>query len=382
MPFLTLTRFALVVALCAAFSPQGAHAQGNEPPAVIVAKPLKDEVTDWDEYTGRFQARQSVTLQARVSGYLQETHFNDGQIVEAGDLLFTIDPRPFELAKAQAEAQVQSAEAGLQLAEVEFNRATELVERNVGRVSDQDQARAQYQQALANLALAEADLAIAELDLGYTRVRAPITGRISSADVDMGALVIGGPSGATELSNIVSIHPIEFVFTASEAEFLKYARLNDSGERPSSRTNANPIFVQLLDEDTWDRGGKMDFVDNRLDPNSGTILGRAQFDNQNGFLQPGVFGRARLLASAPYEALMIPDEAIVADQSRSTVYVVGPNNVVEQRVVTRGAIWRGFRVIRAGLEADDRVVISGVQRVRPGAPATPEEQPLSFEGEG
>ncbi|MEM7491506.1 MAG: efflux RND transporter periplasmic adaptor subunit [Pseudomonadota bacterium] len=348
------------------------------PPEVVIATPLTDMVIDWDEYTGRFEAQEAVTIQARVSGYLEEIHFEDGELVEAGDLLFTIDRRPFRLAAEQAQAQLQAAQASLRLADVERNRAQELMDRNVGTVQDRDQRQAEYDRALADLALAEANLDIAELDLDFTEIEAPIAGRISASAVDIGALIIGGPAGATELTNIVSVDPIEFVFTSSEADFLRYSRLSQSGARPSSRNTPNRILVQLLDEDDWDREGQMDFVDNRLDPNSGTIQGRALFENEDGFLTPGVFGRARLIASEEYEALMIPDDAIVADQARSIVYLVGEDDVVEERRVTRGALWRGLRIVTEGLEPEDRVIVSGLQRARPGATVAPRVEDLVF----
>lgn len=373
-----LSHICLTICLFALVSTGSATAQDSSPPEVVVATPLVDRVLDWDEYTGRFQAQESVTIQSRVSGYLDAIHFDDGQLVEVGDLLFTIDQRSFQLAVQRSQAQLESAQASLQLAEVERDRAQQLVDRNVGTAQDLDRARAEFAQALANVALAEADVAIAELDLEFSSITAPVRGRISAANVDVGALIIGGPAGATELTDIVSVDPIDFVFTASEADFLRYARLNQQGVRPSSRTAPNRILVQLMDEETWDREGRMDFVDNRLDPNSGTIQGRALFENEDGFLTPGVFGRARLIASEEYDALLIPDSAIVADQARSIVYVVGDDNVVESRQVSRGALWRGLRVVTSGLEEGDRIVISGLQRVRPGAPVTPREEPLVF----
>ncbi|GFE64208.1 efflux RND transporter periplasmic adaptor subunit [Litoreibacter roseus] len=361
----------------AAFAGAG-HAQSQQPPVVKVAEPLQDTVMDWDVYTGRFQAENRVVLQARVSGYLSAIHFEEGGIVEQGQLLYEIDDRPFTLAVRQAQASLDSARAAVELAEIEFDRATELVARNVGAQSEADSARAQFREATASVAIAEAQLATAELDLEFTQITSPLTGRISSNDVDVGNLVIGGPSGATVLSNIVSVDPIEFVFTVSEADFLKYARLFENGERPSSRSSANQVYVQLMDEDTWNRGGSMTFVDNQLDPNSGTLLGRATLDNPDGFLQPGVFGRLRLPGSGEYDALLIPDEAIVADQARSIVYVVGADDIVEQKGVTRGPMWRGMRVIQTGLEAGDRVIISGIQRARPGSPVTPEPEEITL----
>ncbi len=353
-------------------------AQTQTPPAVVVALPLAERVVDWDEYTGRFEAQQDVDVQARVSGYLSEIHFEDGQDVETGQILYTIDQRPFRLALLQAQAQLDAADAARDLALIEFERAQELVNRNVASESESQRTAATYQEALANVALSEAQVEIAELNLEFTEIRAPINGRISDTHADVGDLVTGGPNGATILANIVSIDPIEFVFTASEADFLKYARLNETGERATSRNTPNPIFVRLLDEESWDRGGQMDFIANRLDRNSGTILGRAIFDNTDGFLQPGLFGRARLLGSGEYDAVLIPDEAIVADQARSIVYVVGADNVVEARIVEPGAMWRGLRIIRSGVTAEDQIIISGIQRVRPGAEVAPSVETLSL----
>ena len=373
---LALTSMAAV--LTSIFLSSHSLAQTQTPPAVVVALPLAERVVDWDEYTGRFEAQQDVDVQARVSGYLSEIHFEDGQDVETGQILYTIDQRPFRLALLQAQAQLDAADAARDLALIEFERAQELVNRNVASESESQRTAATYQEALANVALSEAQVEIAELNLEFTEIRAPINGRISDTHADVGDLVTGGPNGATILANIVSIDPIEFVFTASEADFLKYARLNETGERATSRNTPNPIFVRLLDEESWDRGGQMDFIANRLDRNSGTILGRAIFDNTDGFLQPGLFGRARLLGSGEYDAVLIPDEAIVADQARSIVYVVGADNVVEARIVEPGAMWRGLRIIRSGVTAEDQIIISGIQRVRPGAEVAPSVETLSL----
>lgn len=362
--------------------PLHVYGQDATAPTVVIATPLTERVTDWDEYTGRFEAQQAVVVQARVSGYLDEIHFQDGQMVKAGDLLFTIDPRPFKLAVQRAQANVQAAVAQVTLTKVEQDRAQQLVDRNVSSARSLDIARAESAEATAQLLLAEADLAISELDLEFTEVRSPISGRISASGVDIGALVIGGPSNATVLTQIVSVDPIEFVFRASEANYLRYARLSDTGARPSSRMSPNKIFVKLLDEAEWRRKGNMDFVDNRLDPNSGTILGRALFDNKDGFLTPGAFGRARLIASAEYVALMIPDSAIVADQSRSIVYVVRADDTVESRQVEPGTLWRGLRIVKSGITIEDRVIISGLQRVRPGSTVNATTEPLHFVGEG
>ena len=353
-----------------------AWAQGA--PVVEVATPLTERIIDWDEYTGRFEAVQSVVLQARVSGYLDKIHFQEGDRVEAGQLLYQIDPRPFEADVAQAQARLDAAIALRELAEIEVARAEELFRREVGPRSEAQRRRAEFQEAVANVALAEAELVSARLDLEFTSIYAPISGRISATSIDEGNLVIGGPNGATVLANILTVDPIEFVFTVSEADFLRYARLDATGVRPSSRDFENTVFVKLQDEETWPWQGRMTFVDNQIDPNSGTLEGRATFQNGNGFLQPGLFGRLRLAGSLEYDAILIPDEAIVSDQSHLLVYVVGEDNIVSERRVILGPLHRGFRVIREGLTREHRVIVSGVQRARPGAPVTPTMMDLAF----
>lgn len=353
--------------------------QQQAPPAVEVATPLTETIIDWDEYTGRFRAVESVVLQARVSGYLQSIHFEEGALVEEGDLLFEIDRRPFEAATAQAEAQLEAANARLELAQIEVERAEELLERQVGPESEAQRRRAEAKEAIANVAIAEANLTTAKLDLEFTRITAPVSGRISATEMDVGNLVIGGPSGATVLANIVTVDPIEFVFTVSEADFLRYARLGQSGQRPSSRDSENPVQVRLIGDEDWPWEGRMTFVDNQIDPNSGTLEGRATLPNPDRLLQPGLFGRLRLPGSGEYEAVLIPDEAIVADQSRQIVYVVSDENVIEERAVTIGPVHHGLRVIRNGLSVNDRVVIAGVQRARPGSPVDPQDAEIAME---
>lgn len=357
-----------------------AEAQQQGPPPVEVATPLTETIVDWDEYTGRFRAVSSVVLQARVSGYLDAIHFQEGSLVERGDLLYEIDRRPFEAAVAQAEAQLEAANARLDLAEIEVGRAEELLERNVGPESEAQRRRAEVREAVANVGIAEAALETAKLDLSFTRITAPIDGRISATSADVGNLVIGGPSGASEMANIVSVDPIEFTFTVSEADFLRYARLDQNGDRRSSRGYDTPVEVRLIGDEDWPWKGSMTFVDNQIDPNSGTMEGRATLVNPDQLLQPGLFGRLRLPGSGEYEAVLIPDEAIVADQARQIVYVLGDENVIEARGVRTGPIHRGLRVIREGLEADEQIVISGVQRARPGQPVQPMPTEIMMEG--
>ncbi|MEM9681765.1 MAG: efflux RND transporter periplasmic adaptor subunit [Pseudomonadota bacterium] len=358
-----------------------ALAQGGPLP-VEVAAPVQKKVIEWDEYTGRFEATKRVEVRARVSGYLQSVHFQDGQLVGQGDLLFIIDPRPFEAELAGAKAQLSVAKSQLALADVELKRAENLGRTQAASRALVDQRRAAREQAEAGVAVAEAEVREAELNVEFTQVRSPITGRISNRQVDVGNLVSGGTAQSTVLTTVVAMDPIYFVFDASEADFLRYSRLNIEGTRVSSRERANPVYVRLMDEENWDRLGKMNFVDNVLDPNSGTIRGRAIFDNPDFFLTPGVFGRLRLLGSSEYEALLLPDEAVLSDQSRKVVMTVDDKGVVVPKPVTLGPVIEGLRVIRSGIEPTDQVIIKGLQRARPGATVKPEPGKISVRGTG
>lgn len=344
------------------------------PPPVTVAAPLVQRITEWDEFTGRFEATESVDIRARVSGYLQAVNFSDGQFVEQGQVLFVIDPRPYEAAVAAARAQVESARARVDLADAELSRAGQLVDRSAVSQSTYDQRVQEKRVAEAEVSRAEAALEQAQLELEFTSVRAPISGRISNRRVDLGNLVSGDPN-ATLLTSLVALDPIYFVFDMSESELLAYQRAVASGELRSTR-DAVPIQVRLPDEpdtDTWPRAGTMNFVDNRVDPNSGTIRARAILPNEDLFLTPGQFGRLRLPASLEYEALLVPDSAILIDQSNRIVMAVGPDDTVEPRVIRPGPSRPGgLRIVRSGLEPSDRVIINGLIRVRPGMKVTPQ----------
>jgi membrane fusion protein, multidrug efflux system len=357
----------------ALFVVRPALAQGGPPPPpVTVAAPLAQKVQMWDEYTGRFEAFEQVEVRARVSGYLDKVHFRDGQIVKRGDVLFTIDPRPFRLAVDAAKAEVARIRATVQLAENEVERADGLVRNQTITVRDVDQRRANLAVARAQLLAADANERTAALNLEWTEVRASIDGRISDKRSDVGSLITGG-QGATLLTTIVRLDPIHFVFDASEADYIRYTRLLASGERPSGRDAPNPVQVRLTDERDWSRTGKMDFVDNTLNPRSGTIRGRAVFDNKDTLLTPGTFGRMRLWGGDA-DVLLVPDNAIVSDQARKIALTVGPDNKVVPKVVTLGPIANGLRVVRTGLTREDKVVITGLANpmVRPGSVVTPQ----------
>jgi multidrug efflux system membrane fusion protein len=348
--------------------------QGGPPPvpAVTVAQPLAKRVTLWDEYSGRAEAVARVEVRARVSGYIDNVRFKDGALVKQGDPLFTIDKRPFELAVEAARAEVTRQQAQVQLATAEVERAEPLAKSRVMSEQVFDQRKANLSVAQATLLAAQASLKTAELNLEWCDVTAPIAGRISDKKVDAGNLVAGGQEGSTLLATIVTLDPIHFVFEVSEADYLRYSRLRLSGERPSSRDTASPVRIKLSDEDEWDHTGKMDFVDNELNERSGTLRGRAVFDNKDGLLTPGVFARLQLFAGET-NAILIPDSAVVSDQARKIVFVVGKDNVVQPAQVTLGPIVEGLRLVRSGLKAEDRVVIEGIANpaVRPGAKIDP-----------
>lgn len=361
---------AAMVAGCSEPANQSA-APAAAPPPVTVANPLAKRITEWDEFTGRFEPVETVDVRARVSGLIASTYFREGQMVNRDDLLYVIDREPFVIAVARAQAEVSQAEARLELAKNEVKRAEPLVARNTIPKSEFDSRLSRQREAQGLLEEARADLRSAELNLKWTQVRAPISGRISDTRVNAGNLISGGQPNSSLLTTIVSLDPIHFEFEASESDYLKYTRLANSGKRVSSRDAQNPVAVRLSDEGAFVHQGKMDFVDNVLDPNSGTIRGRAVFANESLLLLPGVFGRLRLFGGQS-DALLIPDSAIASDLANKIVMMVADDGTVVQKTVKLGPIIDGLRVVRAGLKAEDRVIISGIQRARPGQKVTPE----------
>jgi len=347
---------------------------GNSPPppAVTVAHPLQKSITEWDEYTGRFTALETVEVRARVSGFIDSVHFQEGQIVKKDDLLFVIDQRPYQIAVEQAKADIQRAQAKLDIATDDVNRATPLVQNQTLTEREFDTRKSVQRDAAGQLASANAALKQAQLNLEWTEVRAPIAGRISDKRVDAGNLITGGQTGATLLSVIVSIDPIHFVFDGSETDFLHYLRLAAAGTRPSSRDAPNPVAVRLADETEFTHMGRMDFVDNAINPKTGTIRGRAIFDNKDGFLTPGFFGRLRLFGGT-HDGLLIPDGAIASDQATKIVFTVAEDGTVGTKRVELGPIIDGLRVVRSGLAPTDRIVIDGLPRARPGQKVTAED---------
>jgi multidrug efflux system membrane fusion protein len=349
-------------------------------PQVDVARPLISQITDWDEFTGRLEAVQSVEVRARVNGYLESVDFDEGSIVQEGDPLYVIDPRPYQAVLDGAQADVQRAQVTLDLANSELSRAERLFKTKALSEEVLDERTQTQRQADASLSRARATLQSAKLNLEFTRVTAPISGRISRTLVTRGNLVSGGTSGASLLTTIVSMDPIYFSFTGNEREYLHYLRLDREGLRPSSHNTGNAVRLKLSDETGFLHEGTMDFVDNRIDQDSGTIAGRAVFDNPDSVLVPGMFARIQLIGEGPYDATLVPDAAIGRDQAERFVYVVGPDNKASRRTVEAGRMEGGLRIIRAGLKADDRVIVGGVQRVRDGADVTTNEVTLNSDG--
>ncbi|WP_292533786.1 efflux RND transporter periplasmic adaptor subunit [Methylocystis sp.] len=355
------------------FAPSsGARADGPTP-EVVVSRPLARTIPRWDEYTGRFEPLKQVEVRARVSGALEKINFTDGQFVKAGEVLFVIDQRPFQIAVDSARAELIRAQAQAAMSARDYGRAQEMTQGRTITVRDVDQRKASSEIAKAQVLSAEAALRNAELNLEWTQVRAPISGRVSDRRVDPGNLVQGGQAGATLLTTIVTLEPIHFVFDASEADYIRYARAAE-GRKGMSGQLKNSVSVRLADETEWTRSGVMDFLDNQINRRSGTIRGRAIFDNKDHFLTPGTFGRLRLFGG-DVSALLIPDAAVVSDQTSKTVLAVSDDNKVVARSVTLGPIHRGLRVIQSGLDAKDRIVIGGLANpmVRPGATVQPKE---------
>lgn len=334
-------------------------------PSVTVSKPIQKSITEWDEYTGRFEALKTVGVRARVSGFIDSIHFKDGQIVKEGDLLFVIDQRPYKLAVDQAKSDLERARAKLEIATADVERGTPLISHQTLTAREFDTRRSTQRDAAGGVGAAEAALKQAELNLEWSEVRAPIAGRISDRRVDAGNLITGGQSGATLLTVIVSLDPIHFIFDGSESDFLHYLRLAAAGGRRSSRDVQNPVAVRLADETDFKHTGRMDFVDNVINPKTGTIRGRAIFDNKDGLLTPGFFGRLRLYGGET-QAFLIPDSAILSDQASKIVFTVAEDGTVGIKKVELGPIVDGLRVVRSGLAPKDRIVIEGLARARPG----------------
>lgn len=364
--------FAPLLAACGDGQPKAQAQSAPPPPQVTVSNPVKKLVTDYDEYVGRFVAVDFVEVRGRVSGYLDAVHFQDGQLVKKGDPLFTIDPRTFKAALEQARASLVQAEANLAFADSNLKRARRLVEGTTITQQTLDERIQAKHVGEATVAAAKAAVLQAELDLEFTGLKAPVSGRIGDRRVAPGNLVTGGTGGNTTLlATIASIDPIRFEFTFDEASYLRYLRQAQRAD-PNGSELKFAAKLKLIDEPGFTHEGTMNFVDNVIDRSSGTIRGRAEFTNPDGRFTPGMFGRIQLSPSAPAEALLVPDTAIGTEQVRKYVMAVNAENVAQPKYVTLGPLVDDMRVITDGLSADDRIIINGLMRVRPGSKVTPQ----------
>lgn len=351
---------------------QTAAAAPAAPLPVTTAKPLVKEIVEWDEFTGQFAAVDEVDIRARVSGYLESIHFTDGQMVKEGDLLFVIDPRPFEISLTSSQAALNSAKARVDLAKQQLARAGKLKKDDFVSQSTLDQRLQEMLSASSDAEVATAAIASDKLNLSFTRVTAPMSGRIGTHEVSVGNLIQGDASSSgARLTSIVSLDPIHLVFDMSEADYLAYQRAAAAGKLASTRDTGLKVSAHLTDEKDWPLQGTLDFVNNQVDRTTGTIRARATFPNHDLLITPGQFGRIRIPGSDPYDAVLIPDGAILSDQSQKIVMVVKDDGVVEPRVIRPGPLIDGLRVVREGLTGDDTIIIDGLLRARPGAKVAP-----------
>ncbi len=350
---------------------------GGPPPAVTISKPAPRQVTDWDEYTGRFEAAAAVEVRARVAGYLDQVHFKDGQMVAKGDLLYTIDRRPFEAAADQARAELAQAQTKVENASKDVDRGRPLVATKIMSEKVFDDRSNLKREAESAVKVAEAKLRTSELDLAFTRITAPIGGRMSRSVITPGNYVsAGGGAQPTLLTTIVSEDPIHLYFDVNEANAIKYRRLTIAGAKAVAGEAGAVVEIALPDEKGYPHRGTIDFSDNRLDAQTGTLRVRATVENAKRLFSPGLFARVRVAGSTPYQAMLLPDEAIGTDQANKFVLVVADDGTVQRRVIVQGPIAQGMRVVRSGLKSEDWVVIKGLQRARPGQKVTPTREIL------
>ena len=344
------------------------------PPDVSVSTVTQRSVTEWDDYSGHIEAIEAAEIRPRVTGHLNKVHYREGGLVEKGALLFTIDDREYVAAADAARADLARAEARLTLSQQELTRAESLISARAVSQGELESRRGEFQQAEADKLSAQAHLAQAELNLGFTRGRAPFAGRAGSALVKPGNLVMPNES---QLTTLVSVDPVYVTFTGDEHAYLRYQDLARAGNRQSSRDARNPVLVGLANEDGFPHKGEMDFVDNALDPETGTIRARAVLPNPDGVFTPGLFARVRLLGGSRDNALLIHDQAVMTDQDRRFVYVIGEGNTAQRKDVRLGAPVEGLRIVESGLQPGDKVIVNGARKIFfPGQPVKPREVPM------
>jgi RND family efflux transporter MFP subunit len=352
-------------------------AQTATPPTVTVAVPEVRAITEWDEFSGRLASPERVEIRARVSGYLDKVHFKEGAVVQSGDLLFTIDPRPYTTEVARLRAEVDRTRSRVELAQGESRNAERLAQTSAISAEETERRLKALAEALGALKAAEASLEAAELDLEFTEVRSPITGRISNARVTAGNLVRGGTQETTLLTTVVALDPIHCYFEVDERSALKYRDMIRTGQRASALDGSIPAEMGLANQPDFPHRGVVDFVDNQLEPGTGTIRARGVFPNPDRLMAPGFFARVRIPGSGEYQAMLIRDQAVGDDQGRSFVWVVDAEGTASYRPVTLGPKVEGLRIVREGLKPDERIVVNGLMAVRPGVRVVATEVPMA-----
>jgi len=385
MKHLFFTRVGLSLVLLAGIGCKKASAPQQAPLPVNVVSVIEKEVNEWDEFTGRLEAVESVEIRPRVSGYITEIHFNAGAIIKKGDLLYVIDPRPYQADFDRAAAEFERMQAQLKLAQIELDRAKELRAKSTISASEFDQKAATYQGSSAAARSAEAAKNSAALNLEFTQIKSPIDGRVSDARITLGNLVQPGAGLESVLTTVVSVDPIYAKVDADENAVLKYVKLSEEGKRVSARTKKIPAWIELGNETDFPHEGYIDFVDNRLDPGTGTIRARVVLKNWNpAFITPGFFARVRLAGATPYRAALIPDKVISSQQGLKYAFVVKPDNTLERRTLETGPIFEGKRIVKRGLKDGEKVVSTRLQLLQPGMPVqpVPEQPPPAAQASG
>lgn len=358
---------------------QPSNGQENAAPQLLqvpVAKPLQKEITEWDEYTGRFKAVERVEVRARVSGYIDEIRFKDGDMVQKGDVLFIIDQRPFQITLQQAQAQLEQAQAELRQTQSAFSRVESLKDSKAISEEEFDQREQALYISSARIKAAEANVSRAQLDMQFTVVKAPISGRVSEDFVNVGNLISGGSDQSTLLTTIVSLDPIYFYFEGNESAFLKYNRQSEQGAEGDK--SSHRVLAKLLNEEKFAHEGNMDFIDNEVDLSTGTFQGRAIFSNTDHTIEPGMFGTVKVEHAGQHQAILIPDALIATDQSMKVVFVLADSNKVQAKPVQLGTLYTSeLRIVRSGLSPDDQLIIGNIQKIRPGMTVQPEVRELA-----
>jgi membrane fusion protein, multidrug efflux system len=383
MRHLFFARVGLSLVLLAGIGCRKASAPSQGPLPVNVVTAIEKEVNEWDEFTGRLEAVEFVEIRPRVSGYITEIRFNAGAIVKKGDLLYVIDPRPYQADFDRAAAEVDRMDAQLKLAQIELNRAKELRDKNTISASEFDQKAATYQGSAAAKSSAEAAKNSAALNLEFTQIKSPIDGRVSDARITLGNLVQPGAGPESVLTTVISVDPIYAKVDADENAVLKYVKLSEEGKRVSARTAKIPAFVELGNENDFPHEGYIDFVDNRLDPGTGTIRARVVLKNWNpNFITPGFFARVRVAGATPYRAALVDDKVISSQQGLKYAFVVKPDNTIERRNLETGALFEGKRIVKTGLKDSEKVVSTRLQLLQTGMKVQPipEEPPAGGAG--